>query len=358
MFFCVNKLSDLLSSVLQYALIFNRPDMSFRLYIVGLYKGSFCLHFRCFILERHGLPSKGSCMLFKHASSIKGMGGNSKLKKRNILLLMVLFVASLLLLFFSCINLKLFQGRKNSELPASHEIVTEKAEQVLPDIPEPVYEKKSIIVSSGDTLIELLVKEGLDRTTANTVITTLKKVFNPRQLQKGQSVRKTLMVTPIDGARLSSGYGMRRHPVLGYSRMHKGLDFAARIGTPIMAAGDGVIDYIGRKGGYGKYIRIRHANEYKTGYGHMSRYAKGIRKGARVKQGQIIGYVGSTGVSTGPHLHYEVFLRNKSINPASIKTPPGRSLKGDELKKFFQTKNDVERLYASLIKESKIARLD
>ncbi len=160
--------------------------------------------------------------------------------------------------------------------------------------------------------------------------------------EKGQSVRKTLMVTPIDGARLSSGYGMRRHPILGYSRMHKGLDFAAPKGTPIMASGDGMIEYAGRKGGYGNYIRIRHANEYQTVYGHLSKYAKGIRKGVRVKQGETIGYVGSTGVSTGPHLHYEVLHRGKSLNPVSVKTPPGRALTGEELELFLSAKKDLE----------------
>ncbi len=176
--------------------------------------------------------------------------------------------------------------------------------------------------------------------------------------EKGQSVRKTLMITPIDGARLSSKYGMRRHPILGYSRMHKGLDFAAPYGTPIMASGDGVVEYAGRNGGYGKYIRIRHANEYKTAFGHMSSFAQGIKNGVRVKQGEIIGYVGSTGISTGPHLHYEVLYREKSINPSSIKTPPGRILKGEELERFLHTKRDLETRYSSLEKGEKPAQLD
>ncbi|MBN1907890.1 MAG: M23 family metallopeptidase [Deltaproteobacteria bacterium] len=161
---------------------------------------------------------------------------------------------------------------------------------------------------------------------------------------KGYSVRKTLMVTPIDGARLSSGYGMRRHPILGYTRMHKGLDFAAPSGTPIMAAGDGVIEFAGKKGGYGNYIRIRHANGYQTVYGHMKKFASGIKKGVRVKQGSIIGYVGSTGISTGPHLHYEVLYNKKNVNPASIKTPSGRILKNNELERFLRLKHEVETL--------------
>ncbi|MFO7726892.1 MAG: M23 family metallopeptidase [Desulfonatronovibrio sp.] len=175
---------------------------------------------------------------------------------------------------------------------------------------------------------------------------------------QGQSVRKTLMVTPVDGARLSSGYGKRRHPILGYSRMHQGLDFAAPTGTPIMAAGDGIIEYAGRKGNYGNYIRIRHPNEYHTVYAHMSRFASGMRKGARVRQGETIGYIGSTGLSTGPHLHYEVHHRGGHVNPRSVDTPPGRTLKGEELEKFYTAKSDLEVLFASLKSMEKLARMD
>ncbi|MEQ9638465.1 MAG: peptidoglycan DD-metalloendopeptidase family protein [Alphaproteobacteria bacterium] len=151
---------------------------------------------------------------------------------------------------------------------------------------------------------------------------------------KGESVRKALMRTPIDGARLSSRFGMRKHPILGYSRKHTGIDFAAPSGTPIMAAGKGTIEYAGRKGGYGKYIRIRHNGEYKTAYAHMSKFARGVGKGKRVHQGQIIGYVGTTGRSTGPHLHYEVHSGGKQINPLGLKLPTGRTLKGKELAQF------------------------
>jgi len=166
--------------------------------------------------------------------------------------------------------------------------------------------------------------------------------------ERGQSVRKTLMLTPIDGARLSSGYGMRRHPILGYSRMHKGLDFAAPTGTPIMAAGDGVVVEAGRKGNYGNAVVLRHPNEYRTLYGHMSRIARGIKSGARVKQGEVIGYVGSTGMSTGPHLHYEVLHRGKHVNPASVVSPPGRTLAGEDLKLFRQVASKLEGQYAAL----------
>ncbi len=151
---------------------------------------------------------------------------------------------------------------------------------------------------------------------------------------KGKSIVKTLMKTPINGARLSSSYGMRKHPILGYNKMHKGTDFAAPTGTPIMASGSGVIEMSQRNGAYGNYIRIRHNSKYKTAYGHLSKYAKGVRKGARVRQGQIIGYVGSTGRSTGPHLHYEVLVNNKRINSQKLKLPSGKSLSKNARKEF------------------------
>ena len=152
--------------------------------------------------------------------------------------------------------------------------------------------------------------------------------------KEGKNVRKALMKTPIDGARLSSSYGLRKHPILGYNKLHRGVDFAAPIGTPIYAAGNGVIDFVGRNGGYGKYIRIRHNSSYKTAYAHLSNYKKNIYKGARVNQGEVIGYVGSSGKSTGPHLHYEVIYQNKQINPMKMKLPSGKILKGNELKKI------------------------
>ena len=127
---------------------------------------------------------------------------------------------------------------------------------------------------------------------------------------------------------------MRKHPISGYNKMHKGVDFAAPKGTPIYAGGNGVIEYIGNNGGYGKYIRIRHNNEYKTAYAHLSAYKKGISKGSRVNQGDIIGFVGSTGNSTGPHLHYEIIYQNKQINPLKLKLPSGKILVGNELNRF------------------------
>ena len=152
--------------------------------------------------------------------------------------------------------------------------------------------------------------------------------------ENGESVRKALLRTPVDGARLSSGYGKRKHPVLGYTKMHRGIDFAAPRGTPIMAAGDGVIEASGRNGAYGKYVRIRHNTEYKTAYGHMSRIDKAARRGKRVRQGDIIGTVGSTGRSTGPHLHYEVLLGGRQINPLTLELPTGAKLAGADLERF------------------------
>ncbi|MCB9942821.1 MAG: peptidoglycan DD-metalloendopeptidase family protein [Geminicoccaceae bacterium] len=150
----------------------------------------------------------------------------------------------------------------------------------------------------------------------------------------GRSLRKWLMRTPVDGARLSSGFGKRRHPILGYTRMHKGVDFAAPKGTPIYAAGDGVITKIGRNGGYGNFIQIRHNKEYSTAYGHMNGFAKNLKKGSRVKQGEAIGYVGSTGRSTGPHLHYEVLENGIQINPMKVKKQVITRLEGSDLTAF------------------------
>ncbi|MEO1020349.1 MAG: peptidoglycan DD-metalloendopeptidase family protein [Pseudomonadota bacterium] len=151
---------------------------------------------------------------------------------------------------------------------------------------------------------------------------------------EGRSVRKEFMRTPIDGARLSSGFGRRKHPILGYTKMHKGVDFAASTGTPIFAAGDGTVEVAQRNGGYGNYIRIRHNGEYSTAYAHLSQYAKGIKAGKRVSQGQVIGYVGSTGRSTGPHLHYEVIQNGQQVNPMSMKSDVVEHLTGSDLVAF------------------------
>ena len=152
--------------------------------------------------------------------------------------------------------------------------------------------------------------------------------------KEGKNVKKSILKTPLDGAKLSSNFGMRKHPISGFNKMHKGIDFAAAKGTPVYAGGNGIIEMAGLNGGYGKYIRIRHNNEYKTAYAHLNGFKKGIRKGARVSQGEIIGFVGNTGKSTGPHLHYEIIYQNKQINPLTLKLPSGKILKGNELKRF------------------------
>ena len=150
----------------------------------------------------------------------------------------------------------------------------------------------------------------------------------------GKSVIKTLMKTPINGARLSSSYGMRKHPILGFNKLHQGTDFAAPRGTPIMASGNGVIIKAQKYKGYGNYVSIKHNSTYVTAYGHMSKFGRGIRSGVRVTQGQIIGYVGSTGMSTGPHLHYEVIKNNKRINSQKLKLPTGKILNNVARNKF------------------------
>ena len=165
----------------------------------------------------------------------------------------------------------------------------------------------------------------------------------------GKSIEKALMKTPINGARLSSTYGMRKHPILGYNKMHRGTDFAAPKGTPIMASGSGVIEISKWNGAYGKYIRIRHNSKYKTAYAHLSGYARGIKKGAKVRQGQIIGYVGSTGRSTGPHLHYEVLVNGKRKNSQRLKLPSGRTLRGEDREKFEISRIKIDVLRSNLI---------
>lgn len=166
--------------------------------------------------------------------------------------------------------------------------------------------------------------------------------------QDGRSIRKSagLMKTPVSFGRMSSGFGMRRHPVLGYTKMHKGVDFAAPVGTKIYAAGDGVIERASRFSSYGNYIRLRHSAKLSTAYGHLSAYAKGIRPGVRVKQGQLIGYVGMTGRSTGPHLHYEVMVNGVQVNPRSVKVAVDNSLKGKDLKRFKRMIQSLSQEYA------------
>lgn len=166
--------------------------------------------------------------------------------------------------------------------------------------------------------------------------------------QDGQHIKRGFMTTPIDGARLSSSFGMRMHPIQGYRKMHRGVDFAAPRGTPIYAAGDGKIVQMGWYGGYGRYVKIKHNNEYCTAYGHMHRFASGLKIGAQVKQGQNIGCVGSTGSATGPHLHYEVHQHGKQINPKLVKTVGGHKLAGRDLNYFRACKQNFDVHLAAL----------
>ena len=171
--------------------------------------------------------------------------------------------------------------------------------------------------------------------------------------KNGKSVQKALMKTPINGARLSSPFGMRKHPIDGFNKMHRGTDFAAPMGTPIMASGNGIIKKVGWCGGGGKCIVIRHNSTYQTVYAHMSKFASGIKNGVRVKQGQTIGYVGSTGKSTGPHLHYEVIINGKKVNSQTLKLPSGKILKGKD-RKIFETK----KIKLEVLKSEKIIGLN
>jgi murein DD-endopeptidase MepM/ murein hydrolase activator NlpD len=171
----------------------------------------------------------------------------------------------------------------------------------------------------------------------------------------GKSVKKDLLRTPVDGAKLTSGFGMRMHPILGYTRMHKGVDFGVPTGTPIYAAGDGVIEQSGWAGGYGRFVMIKHDAHTETAYGHMSRIATAATMGARVHQGQVIGYVGMTGDATGPHLHYEVRKNGSQVNPISITGTVVAGLEGNALVSFLKTVDERETRYASLIDGTQFA---
>jgi murein DD-endopeptidase MepM/ murein hydrolase activator NlpD len=163
--------------------------------------------------------------------------------------------------------------------------------------------------------------------------------------EKGESVRKALLRTPINGAKITSRFGMRNHPILGYTKMHRGVDFGAPTGTPIYAAGDGTVDFLGKRGGYGNYLRIKHNDKYASAYAHISRFASGLAPGRKVKQGQIIAYVGATGAATGPHLHYEILVSGAQVNPNSVKFKTGAVLKGTELANF---RKNIEKIEATL----------
>ena len=168
----------------------------------------------------------------------------------------------------------------------------------------------------------------------------------------GTSVKKALMKTPINGARLSSRFGMRKHPILGFNKMHRGTDFAAPMGTPVMASGDGIIVKASWCGGGGNCIKIKHNSTYQTVYAHLSKFASNIKRGLRVKQAQIIGYVGSTGMSTGPHLHYEVIKNGKKINSQKLKLPSGKILKGKDRKNFELARIKIDVAKSEIIDKS------
>ena len=210
-------------------------------------------------------------------------------------------------------------------------------------------DEKKKIIESGNILFANLVLSGED----NSLYYFDKQGSIGHYDKNGKSIQKALMTTPINGARLSSPFGMRKHPIDGYNKMHKGTDFAAPKGTPIMASGSGVIKKAGWCGGGGNCVVIKHNSTYQTIYAHMSKFAKGIRSGTRVKQGQTIGYVGSTGKSTGPHLHYEVLINGKRVNSQTLKLPSGKILRGDE-RKLFETK----KIKLDVLKSEKIIGLN
>ncbi len=209
--------------------------------------------------------------------------------------------------------------------------------------------ENNLIVETGEILFANLELSGQD----NSLYYFDKEGSEGHYDKNGKSVKKALMKTPINGARLSSSFGMRKHPIDGYNKMHRGTDFAAPTGTPIMASGDGVIKKAAWCGGGGNCVVIKHNSTYQTVYAHMSKFARGIKKGVRVKQGQTIGYVGSTGKSTGPHLHYEVIVNGKKINSQKLKLPSGKILKGEE-RKLFETK----KIKLNVLKSEKIIGLN
>ncbi len=205
--------------------------------------------------------------------------------------------------------------------------------------------QKKEIVETGEILFANLELSGQD----NSLYYFDKEGSEGHYDKNGKSVKKALMKTPINGARLSSPFGMRKHPIDGFNKMHRGTDFAAPTGTPIMASGDGVVKKAGWCGGGGNCVKIKHNSTYQTVYAHMSKFARGIKSGVRVKQGQTIGYVGSSGKSTGPHLHYEVIVNGKKVNSQKLKLPSGKILKGNERKQF-----ETKKIKINVLKSEKI----
>ena len=214
---------------------------------------------------------------------------------------------------------------------------------------EAFVDENNKVIETGNILFANLILSGED----NSLYFFDKEGSVGHYDKNGKSVKKALMKTPINGARLSSPFGMRKHPIDGFNKMHRGTDFAAPMGTPIMASGSGIIKKAGWCGGGGNCVVIRHNSTYTTIYAHMSKFAQGIKKGVRVKQGQTIGFVGSTGKSTGPHLHYEVIINGKKVNSQKLKLPSGKILKGEE-RKIFETK----KIKLDVLKSEKIIGLN
>jgi murein DD-endopeptidase MepM/ murein hydrolase activator NlpD len=210
-------------------------------------------------------------------------------------------------------------------------------------------DKNDKIIQTGEILFSNLKLSGQD----NSLYYFDKKNVEGHYNRNGKSVQKALMKTPINGARLSSSFGMRKHPIDGFNKMHRGTDFAAPKGTPIMASGNGTVKKAGWCGGGGNCVKIKHNSTYETVYAHMSKFARGIKKGTRVKQGQTIGYVGSTGKSTGPHLHYEVIVNGKKVNSQKLKLPSGKILKGKN-RELFET----NKIKLDVLKSEKIIGLN
>ena len=210
---------------------------------------------------------------------------------------------------------------------------------------EEFYNDKNQLADTGNILYANLILNGKEHPLYYFKTKEIVDHYDDR----GQSIKKTLMKTPINGARLSSKFGKRKHPILGFTKMHTGTDFAAPTGTPIMASGDGKVIKASWCGGGGNCIKIKHNSTYTTVYAHLSKFGRGIKKGRKVKQGQIIGYVGSTGLSTGPHLHYEVIENGRKINSQTLKLPSGKTLKGDERKQFEVIKIKLNVLKSELI---------
>ena len=210
-------------------------------------------------------------------------------------------------------------------------------------------DKNNKVIETGNILFANLKLSGQD----NSLYYFDKKKNEGHYDKNGKSIQKALMKTPINGARLSSSFGMRKHPIDGFNKMHRGTDFAAPKGTPIMASGNGIVKKVGWCGGGGNCVKIKHNSTYETVYAHMSKFARGIKSGVRVKQGQTIGYVGSTGKSTGPHLHYEVIVNGKKVNSQTLKLPSGKVLKGKDRQMF-----ETNKIKLDVLKSEKIIGLN